>query len=611
MNLSDYEDSIKMGEIRYEKNKYYFIPIIKEGIKQINENEILTWFIFKGNKYPLTKNKYKIKEGDILKLGKVCLIVRGIHLTKKKFERKNTNCLISYHNKSNKSLNFNEYCDNDYSSEYEDKNSDDNSNSNNNSSSNCGSDICDDEEENVKKIIKITKKNSKKKIKIRKKSDDTTLINDNKSKKINNIKKSIKKKATYNHLNTIDSIKSEKQKICRICYMTETDSKINPLIKPCKCSGSMKYIHYKCLLHWLKTKITVEKVEYFDNHYFSLYSSENVQCELCKENLPHFIKHKNRYFNLTELEQNFDNDLKLDDNKNKKENKDKSSDNNYVVLDTISTDDDSPPLRYIAKFSKNNILKIGRGLDMNLIMNDLSISRNHCQLQISENGKIYLQDNDSKFGTLVLVQTKAIEILKGQILTIQVGRTFFNISYKKNFSFFSCCEAEEIDKRKTYEKINNKSVKVSNHCVVLTESESEKEECIDSKRINNDKHEKIEENEYEKVIKNINNKKIKIEKIKIRNGNSIGQEDTNFKSNKDIILNNENKDINIKENLKKENTPIKRQKSKKRNSKKKLIILDNKENENNNQEKNNIINNDKEKEDDKIEELNKEENRKD
>jgi len=36
---------------------------------------------------------------------------------------------------------------------------------------------------------------------------------------------------------------------CRICY-EETSSKDNPLIRPCKCSGSMKFIHKLCLQKW-------------------------------------------------------------------------------------------------------------------------------------------------------------------------------------------------------------------------------------------------------------------------------------------------------------------------------------------------------------------------
>ena len=37
---------------------------------------------------------------------------------------------------------------------------------------------------------------------------------------------------------------------CRICYSSETTN-YNQLISPCKCSGSMKYIHYECLFQYI------------------------------------------------------------------------------------------------------------------------------------------------------------------------------------------------------------------------------------------------------------------------------------------------------------------------------------------------------------------------
>lgn len=37
------------------------------------------------------------------------------------------------------------------------------------------------------------------------------------------------------------------EKMCRICF--ECDNK--PLISPCKCDGSMKWVHRKCLLEWM------------------------------------------------------------------------------------------------------------------------------------------------------------------------------------------------------------------------------------------------------------------------------------------------------------------------------------------------------------------------
>ncbi|VVC92886.1 unnamed protein product [Leptidea sinapis] len=55
--------------------------------------------------------------------------------------------------------------------------------------------------------------------------------------------------------------------ICRICHC---ESEIhNPLLAPCYCSGSLKYVHQSCLQQWLT-------------------ASETRSCELCKFN---FIMH--------------------------------------------------------------------------------------------------------------------------------------------------------------------------------------------------------------------------------------------------------------------------------------------------------------------------------
>lgn len=57
---------------------------------------------------------------------------------------------------------------------------------------------------------------------------------------------------------------------CRICFESETaDSQdpANPLITPCKCSGSSKYVHRQCLAQWRTT-----------NHR----ADASYQCEVCK-----------------------------------------------------------------------------------------------------------------------------------------------------------------------------------------------------------------------------------------------------------------------------------------------------------------------------------------
>ena len=149
-----------MGEIKYKKNKYYFIPNLQEDLEDLNGEKAFSWLVFKGEKYPSTKNKYKIKEGDIFKLARIFFIVRGIHIKEKKLEQKDTNCLISYHSKINQSLNINE----DYIYQNKLKKISDNGDSDSDSDSNSNTDLCEeDESEEEEKVLKISKVKNKEK----------------------------------------------------------------------------------------------------------------------------------------------------------------------------------------------------------------------------------------------------------------------------------------------------------------------------------------------------------------------------------------------------------------------------------------------------------------
>lgn len=66
---------------------------------------------------------------------------------------------------------------------------------------------------------------------------------------------------------TSSNISYSNNDICRICHC-EADA-ANPLLSPCYCSGSLKYVHQSCLQQWLT-------------------ASETRSCELCKFN---FILH--------------------------------------------------------------------------------------------------------------------------------------------------------------------------------------------------------------------------------------------------------------------------------------------------------------------------------
>ena len=70
----------------------------------------------------------------------------------------------------------------------------------------------------------------------------------------------------------------ESGRVCRICLEDEEDFQSgNPFITPCKCMGSMKYIHLKCLREW-----TDSKKQFLEQDGIVSYYWENLNCELCK-----------------------------------------------------------------------------------------------------------------------------------------------------------------------------------------------------------------------------------------------------------------------------------------------------------------------------------------
>ena len=68
--------------------------------------------------------------------------------------------------------------------------------------------------------------------------------------------------------------------VCRICLSENAESD-NPLFAPCKCAGTMKYIHIKCLQTWLKSKLYIKDLPQVLSYYL-----RSFECELCKTQFP-------------------------------------------------------------------------------------------------------------------------------------------------------------------------------------------------------------------------------------------------------------------------------------------------------------------------------------
>ena len=67
------------------------------------------------------------------------------------------------------------------------------------------------------------------------------------------------------------------------------------------------------------------------------------------------------------------------------------------------------------------IFKLGRGHAAHVRVNDISISREHAFIKCRNDG-FYIEDNNSKFGTLVLPKDN-IYLKRNEQTLFQVGRT--------------------------------------------------------------------------------------------------------------------------------------------------------------------------------------------
>jgi hypothetical protein len=497
-----------------------------------------SWLLYQGNNYPKSQNDYRLSEGDIIKIGRIVIIIREIKIKKKTNKNSITNDFsedysllhkINIMDNENIKLNTLEYKNNEIYKSL-----------------------------NLKKINtldyhKLVNQKEKElepeKLLLRKirKIDDNQISNTNtmsititplediKEKEIKNIQIN-KNKMINPQIQKSINIKplNKRNKLCRICYLEEENKYENPLIQPCSCTGSLKYIHLNCLLHWLSAKILIKKTFFSKDEYFKVFTINKIECEICKEKLPDFIMHEGKIYSLIDFDQH------------------KEIEGNYITFDAYSADKKQNRFRYIIKFDNNNSLLIGRGIEANIVLNDISISRLHCKLKINDNGEVYLSDLNSKFGTLVLIQNPNLEILKGNVLTVQIGRSFFCFEYKKNFSLFSCCDVDEINTKWNYEKLNRKYVYLHTFSNIKEEKndvddDNDTENDCDINDIKSDAYLKVIDEEDNNNKNNENDLTLQIQgDITSRNGNCknevnniiIRKNENNKENEKCINLNN-------------------------------------------------------------------------
>ena len=482
-----------------------------ENISSINH----AWFLLKPQRMEKKEFKYKINEGDIIKIGRIT-----IRITEIKNDKNKEDYCLSQRNGNNLSNNSIKII-----------------NSNNNSR--IISEIV--EITNKKKIpminnnrhleslrtgvtqpISTTKQSSKLIMKAGKISlenkNDINIINEKSEIQSNDeIEENNNNESQSQNESQSIQRKQSKNKICRICYMEEDEPDINPLLDPCICAGSMKYIHYKCLRHWINNKC-YSKIENNNNNNCCIYKIKPIECELCKTKFPDLIIKNETMYNISEFKPEYD---------------------NYMIFEILTLDRNKNKYIYIVSLnSHENKIYIGRDKESDILFSDISVSRIHSIFNI-ENNNIFINDNDSTFGTLILIQTGSIKLMENLPLYVQIGRTFFKILPKKEEKSFFCCGATERPNDKFYFKQNERQIFYRKKITKLN---------LDENKNNNYKENMENKGDIKKTDENLNIKKIRIKGDKSTNKKEIEKENESNKGD-ESLKENEDKNNNIQKYL--------------------------------------------------------------
>jgi hypothetical protein len=263
-------------------------------------------------------------------------------------------------------------------------------------------------------------------------SQKESIIEEEKNNNFEKAKKDKKKSVNLDDMSINSDKNSTSKPTCRICYLTSSDME-NPLVSPCKCSGSMKYIHYKCLKHCIEVNLT-KKIE----PNYKYYNWKSYSCEICKEEYPKYIKLKDSLYPLVDLEIGFSSYITCD----------------YALYDDIKKKTSRKGILIIKinEESDEDIITLGRSQNNKVKLKDISVSRNHCNI-IKRKNQLYIVDKGSKFGSLIYINNPLSINMENDQETIISGRHWFSIKLEEETNFFSkiffptkCCQCSEIKK---------------------------------------------------------------------------------------------------------------------------------------------------------------------
>ncbi|GFE54555.1 FHA domain [Babesia ovis] len=198
-------------------------------------------------------------------------------------------------------------------------------------------------------------------------------------------------------------------KCCRICLEDETSG---PLVVPCKCKGSMKYVHLACVRTWVQGRLKIRDDE---GRMHRTYFLQNLTCELCNVPYPPYVDVQSVWTEFLGIEE---------------------PSPPYAVLEPEHS---AHAGLHIASLSTTPV-NIGRSGDSGIILQDISVSRVHATMHYCE-GEFVIEDRNSKFGTILHIGSDfRIPVERGEPIAIKIGTDVLCIEAKpERMSLRSLC----------------------------------------------------------------------------------------------------------------------------------------------------------------------------
>lgn len=226
---------------------------------------------------------------------------------------------------------------------------------------------------------------------------------------------------------------SEKsQNICKICFSEASEE--NSLITPCKCTGSVKFVHKSCLKEWLTTKIKIkEKIG------FTYIKWRRMMCEICRTQYDCILSCMKYYFKQT-LDLNSGNLLWLF-----LKDLERVQNHDFLILEKCLMDPFKIKGIYIVylktkknftivknpRFVKKILYTKGSGSHNDIVLKGKGISKNQMSLFYVESN-LLVKDLNSEIGTFCLMKDEIFLDLESENSILVIGKNLFNFNSHKN-----------------------------------------------------------------------------------------------------------------------------------------------------------------------------------